>query len=189
MSTRPGFKVSPHRPKASLPTRHTSVPRLPSTWPTQVGVSVHQCQGRPALQCVCCITADQHLKLVTRTTAQDAIYPTKSQDIKVDIFNIETLKITSALMPRDIVYFIMDWPVMPPILMQQVDETEPTEPDASGSDLAQLISLRDLDDMASMVITALPFPQLCSWFCRALMQWTQWHLPSTSSSKQSSCRE
>jgi hypothetical protein len=52
-----------------------------------------------------------------------------------DIFNIETLKITSALMPRDIVYFIMDWPVMPPILMQQVDKTEPTEPDASGSDL------------------------------------------------------
>lgn len=80
--------------------------------------------------------------------------------IKVDIFNIKTIKITSALMPRGIVHVIMDWPAMPAIPLQQVDEAGPTEPDTSGSDLARLSSLRDLDALASMVITALPFPPL-----------------------------
>ena len=54
----------------------------------------------------------------------------------------------------------MDWPAMPLVPLQQVDEMEPTEPDAGGGDLAQLIKLRDLDALASMVITALPFPPL-----------------------------
>jgi hypothetical protein len=64
----------------------------------------------------------------------------------------------------------MDWPAMPPIPMQQVKELSlrqitatsirPTEPDAGGSDLTQLINLRDLDSLASMVITTLPFPPL-----------------------------
>lgn len=63
-------------------------------------------------------------------------------------------------MPRGIVHVIMDWPAMPAIPLQQVDEAGPTEPDTSGSDLARLSSLRDLDALASMVITALPFPPL-----------------------------
>jgi hypothetical protein len=54
----------------------------------------------------------------------------------------------------------MDWPTVSSDAQQQGDDPDPPQAYASGCDLARLVSIREMDALASMVITALPFPPL-----------------------------
>jgi hypothetical protein len=56
----------------------------------------------------------------------------------------------------------MDWPIVSSDAHQQAqaEDLDPPQAYASGCDLARLVSIREMDALASMVITALPFPPL-----------------------------
>ena len=56
----------------------------------------------------------------------------------------------------------MDWPIVcsDAHKQAQAEDSDPPQAYAGGCDLARLVSIREMDALASMVITALPFPPL-----------------------------